>query len=167
MGPHTSGDASPREVLDALRRIVQAIRESSRRAEHELGVSGAQLFVLDTLAVAPALSLNDLARRTRTHQSSVSTVVTRLVKRGLIRRTRGADDGRRLSLALSPEGRRLVSRAPDLAQHRLLRGVDKLAPGARRSLAASLSALAEELDGGRGRPPMFFDGPEKGRRARG
>ncbi len=167
MGAHVSEEAAARDVLDALRRIVQALRESSRRAEQELGISGAQLFVLDTLAVAPALSLNELAQRTRTHQSSVSAVVTRLVKRGLIRRTRDADDARRLTLTLSPEGRRLVVRAPDLAQHRLVRGVDKLASGARRSLAASLSALAHELDGGRGSPSMFFDSSQKGRRSRG
>ena len=166
MGAHTSDEAAAREVLDSLRRIVQALRESSRRAEQELGISGAQLFVLDALAMAPALSLNELAQRTRTHQSSVSTVVARLVKRGFIRRTRG-DDARRVTLTLSPEGRRLAIRAPDLAQNRLVRGIDKLAPAARRTLAASLSALAQEVDGGRGTPPMFFDNTQKGRRSRG
>ena len=157
-----------REILDGLRRIVQALRESSRRSEQALGVSGAQLFVLDTLAGAPALSLNELAQRTRTHQSSVSTVVARLAKRGLIRRSRAADDARRLNLALSPDGRRLVARAPDLAQNRLVRGIDKLRPASRRGLAAALAALANEVDGGRSTPQMFFDSPEqKGRRFRG
>ena len=167
MGAHASDEAA-RQVLDSLRRIVQALRESSRRAEQELGVSGAQLFVLDTLALAPALSLNELAQRTRTHQSSVSTVVARLVKRGLIRRARAGDDARRLTLALSPDGRRLVARAPDVAQHRLLRAIDQLAPASRRVVAAALRALAQEVDGGRASPPMFFDSPEqKGRRSRG
>jgi DNA-binding MarR family transcriptional regulator len=168
MGTHASDEAAARQVLDSLRRIVQALRESSRRAEQELGVSGAQLFVLDALSLSPALSLNELAQRTRTHQSSVSTVVTRLVKRGLIRRARAGDDARRLTLALSPDGRRLVARAPDVAQNRLLRGIDRLAPTTRRALATALAALATELDGGRGTPPMFFDSvKQKGRRARG
>jgi len=168
MGSHASDEAAARQVLDSLRRIVQALRESSRRAEQELGVSGAQVFVLDALALAPALSLNELAQRTRTHQSSVSTVVTRLVKRGLIRRARADEDGRRLTLALSPDGRRLVARAPDVAQNRLLRAIDKLAPASRRVMAAALNAWASAVDGGRATPPMFFDAPEqKGRRSRG
>jgi DNA-binding MarR family transcriptional regulator len=168
MGTHASAEIAARQVLDSLRRIVQALRESSRRAEQELGVSGAQLFVLDALALAPALSLNDLARRTRTHQSSVSTVVARLVKRGLIRRARADEDGRRVTLALSPDGRRLVARAPDVAQNRLLRGIDRLAPASRRALAGALATLADHVDGGRCTPQMFFDSIEqKGRRARG
>jgi DNA-binding MarR family transcriptional regulator len=83
MGSHTNSTAArPRDVLDSLRRIVQVLRESSRRAERQLGISGAQLFVLEKLAEAPSQSLNELAERTHTHQSSVSTVVARLVKRG-------------------------------------------------------------------------------------
>src|SRR3954462_4851945 len=155
MGAHATDEASSRDALDSLRRIVQALRESSRRAEHDLGVSGAQLFVLDTLALAPALSLNELAARTHTHQSSVSTVVARLVKRGLIRRTRADDDVRRLALTLSAEGRRLVARAPELAQSRLVHGIDRLPAGTRRTLATALGVLAGDLDGGRTAPRMF------------
>jgi DNA-binding MarR family transcriptional regulator len=59
-------------VLDAVRRIVQALRESSRQAERQVGLSGAQLFVLQKLAESPASSVNELAARTHTHQSSVS-----------------------------------------------------------------------------------------------
>src|SRR5262245_64858968 len=93
MGSHISRDPAPpdepsdthsREVLDSLRRIVQTLRESSRRAEQRLGISGAQLFVLEQLASGPSHSLNDLAARTFTHQSSVSTVVARLVEEGLV-----------------------------------------------------------------------------------
>ena len=72
-----------REVLDAIRRIVQALRESSRAAEKGVGLSSAQLFVLQTLQETPGLSLNELAERTRTHQSSVSVVVTKLARQRL------------------------------------------------------------------------------------
>src|SRR3954468_12674201 len=99
MGPHTStgtstGDVDVRIVLDGVRRIVQSLRESSRRAEKRVGMSGAQLFVLQKLEEAPAQSLNDLAGRTHTHQSSVSTIVARLVERGLVTRMRSPRDGR-------------------------------------------------------------------------
>ncbi|HJY34709.1 MAG TPA: hypothetical protein VJ260_07640, partial [Vicinamibacterales bacterium] len=65
MGAHTSGRPhETRGILDAVRRIVRELHESSRAAEKQVGLSGAQLFVLQTLAEHPGASLNDLAART-------------------------------------------------------------------------------------------------------
>src|SRR5665213_199086 len=72
-----------REILDSIRRIVRLLRVSSREAEREVGLSGAQLFVLRTLSEHKFLSVNELAERTHTHQSSVSVVVQVLVDKGL------------------------------------------------------------------------------------
>jgi DNA-binding MarR family transcriptional regulator len=143
--------------MESLRRIVQALRESSRRAEQQVGLSGAQLFVLAKLAEAPALSLNELAERTHTHQSSVSTVVSRLVGRGLVRRVRAKDDRRCVALTLSREGQRLIARAPGAAQDRLIAGIERLSPGSRRQLADGLATVAREMDAEQGRAAMFFD----------
>src|SRR5439155_20477086 len=56
-------DPSARAALDAIRRIVRALREESRASERWLGLSAAQLFVLNRLAMAPAVSVNELADR--------------------------------------------------------------------------------------------------------
>ena len=64
------------QILDSFRRIVRVLRESSRAAENSFGLSGAQLFVLQTLSRHPEVSLNELAEHTRTHQSTVSVVVS-------------------------------------------------------------------------------------------
>src|SRR5262252_5667928 len=108
MGAHISSRAETRAVMNGVRHIVQALRESSRAAERQAGVSGAQLFVLHTLSDAPAVTMNELAAKTYTHQSSVSTVVSRLVERGLVIRRPSAADGRRRELSLTPSGRRLA-----------------------------------------------------------
>ena len=158
MGPHTSsGDGDVRAVLDGVRRIVQSLRESSRWAEKHVGMSGAQLFVLQKLEEAPAQSLNALAARTHTHQSSVSTIVARLVERGLVTRTRSSQDGRTIELDLSGRGRRLAARAPDAAQERLIRAVRQLPSARRRALASTLSALGQAMDSADRQPPMFFE----------
>ena len=73
--------------MNAIRSIVRALRVSSRMIESKMGMSGAQLFVLQQLAEKPAHSLNELAERTATHQSSVSVVVRRLVDHGYVART--------------------------------------------------------------------------------
>lgn len=154
MGANTS--VATREVLNAVRRIVQTLHESSRNAERHVAVSGAQLFVLQRLAESPATSLNELAERTHTHQSSVSVVVTRLVHRGLVRRTKADRDGRRLQLSLTKAGRQLAARAPDLAQDRLIAAINAL-PARRRTLLASvMKDLAQAVAGAR-RAEMFFE----------
>ena len=152
-----------REVLDAIRRIVQALRESSRLAESRVGLSGAQLFVLRTVAELPGLSLNELAERTRTHQSSVSAVVTRLAREGLVQKRTADGDARRVEIRLSPSGRRRLARAPQSAQERLVASVDAL-PGLERArLAVTLDGLVRGMALPRKRPAMFFE--ESARRA--
>src|SRR5215470_9599078 len=86
---------SVRAIMDALRRIVRGLRLTARDAERSAGISGAQLFVLQSLAEERASSLNDLADRTLTDQSSVSVVVKRLADRKLVARKAAADDARR------------------------------------------------------------------------
>ena len=144
-------------ALDALRRIVSTLHESSRAAEHRLGVSGAQLFVLQQLVDAPASSVNELAERTRTHQSSVSVVVRRLVERGLVRRRASRDDARRQEVAITAAGRALLERAVPTAQQRLVEGLDSLATAEARRLADALEGWLAAAGISTGEPPLFFE----------
>jgi DNA-binding MarR family transcriptional regulator len=157
MGPHISRDSSSRDVLDSLRRIVQALRESSRRAEQRLGISGAQLFVLEKLADAPSQSLNELAARTFTHQSSVSTVVARLVEQRLVSRRRSTGDGRKLELVLTARGRAVASQTTGAAQERLITSVERMPAPFRRQLATLLAQIVDRMEVTEERPRMFFD----------
>src|SRR3989442_1394745 len=104
--PASGGEVTA--ILDSIRRIVRVLRVASRAAEKDFGLSAAQLFVLHALAEGPALSLNEVAERTRTHQSSVSVVVQRLVDRGLVVRDSVAGDARRKGLSLTPAARPLL-----------------------------------------------------------
>ena len=169
MVSHRFADAPPAEsrtVLDAIRRIVQALRVSSRASEQRLGLSGAQLFVLQTLARQGAWSLNDLADRTATHQSSVSVVVDKLVARELVRRTQSRMDKRRVELSITAAGRKLLARAPEAAQERLITGLSLLPDGDRKGLARALSELARQMQVSEERPQLFFEDDSNNGRAR-
>jgi DNA-binding MarR family transcriptional regulator len=146
-----------RSILDDLRRIVRVLRESSRAAEQGLGVSGAQLFVLQTLADAPALSLTALAERTHTHQSSVSVVVRRLVERGLLRRSVSEQDGRVRELSVTARGSKLLQRAPLAAQDDLIAGLEQLSSEQRAGLASALSTLVQTMRLTDEPAEMFFE----------
>lgn len=144
-------------VFDPLRRLVHALHVASRETERRLGVTGAQLFVLTQLRATPSLSINALADRTMTHQSTVSVVVRRLVRRKLVKKMRAEDDARRVELTLTAMGVALLKRAPEVLQVRLASAIAGLPAAERRALAHGLDHLVNELGVGDAPPAMFFE----------
>jgi DNA-binding MarR family transcriptional regulator len=151
-------------ILDAVRRLVQLLRLSDRAAQARVGLSAAQLFVLYELGKEDALSLKELAERTRTDQSSVSVVVARLVTSGYVTRDRAEDDARRLVLKLTRTGRSVLQRAPAIAQERLLEALETLSASARRQFADSFAKVLEAMGAEKGTPPMLFEDPAAAKR---
>ncbi|WP_233261462.1 MarR family winged helix-turn-helix transcriptional regulator [Vitiosangium sp. GDMCC 1.1324] len=156
-----------RTVMDAIRRIVRLLRVSARASEGLVGISGAQLFVLQQLAEAGACSINELAERTFTHQSSVSVVVSRLMERGFVSRRPSEVDARRAEVSLTSEGRELLRTAPPMAQARLISGLRKLEPAQRAALAEGLATLVRELGLDAEAAPLFFEDEAPSRRRQG
>src|SRR5260221_7517042 len=122
-------------ILDAVQKLVRLLRLADRSAQRDVGLSGAQLFVLHELGRTPALSLSELADRPWTDQSSVSVVVTRLVDAGLVSRDRDSRDARRLILNLTKAGRALLQKAPPVAQQQLIDVIERMALADRRHFA--------------------------------
>lgn len=145
------------KILDSIRRLVQLLRLSDRSAERAVGLSGAQLFVLEELGKAPALSINELAERTRTDQSSVSVVAARLVEQGMVARARSPEDGRRVQMSLTRRGRAALRKAPPVAQQKLLEALDSLSAGDRRRLSEAFGRVVDQMGVDRGAAPMFFE----------
>ncbi|HEY8038675.1 MAG TPA: MarR family winged helix-turn-helix transcriptional regulator [Polyangiaceae bacterium] len=143
--------------MDGLRRIVRDLRLSARDAERSAGISGAQLFVLQALTDESASSLNELADRTLTDQSSVSVVVKRLADQKLVARKPSAVDARRIELSLTAAGRRLLARCPEPTQARLVTALRRLAAGELASLTAGIGALVRGMGIEDDAPRMLFD----------
>ena len=164
MSPHRA-DSDLDAVINSLRRITQGVRLSSSVVQQKLGITGAQLFVLQQLADQPVSSLRELQTRTFTDQSSVSVVVSRLVASGHVARRRSKTDARRIELALTPSGRALVKRAPELAQTRLVEALRTVAAKDLKTAAAVLEHAARAVSPD-DEPAMFFEPPvRKSRRA--
>jgi DNA-binding MarR family transcriptional regulator len=165
----TSSDSrfDSRAVMDSIRQIVHALERGSSAIQRELGISGAQLFVLQTLAAAGKLSINELAARSYTHQSSVSVVVSRLVEAGLVSRSAALADARRSEVSVTPAGRRLVNASPATPQERLLSAVSALPPAKLAMLRSTLEQVVISSGMAAEHPPMFFEasGPTKPEKA--
>ncbi|MEO8333730.1 MAG: MarR family winged helix-turn-helix transcriptional regulator [bacterium] len=149
-------DASSR-CLNAIRSFVRAIHVSGRAIEAEIGLGLAQVFVLQELAKQAASSLNELAARTATHQSSVSVVVKRLSDRGLVTRAADAVDRRRLHIVLTPAGRAMLANAPETIQSRLLRGLGGMDLSSQVRLAELLDQWLVAAGVDAGAPPMLLE----------
>lgn len=149
--------AAAAQVLDSLRRIVRVLRASTHAVERDLGITGAQLFVLRELAAEPGVSIRRLSERTLTDPSSVSVVAARLVDLGLVARRLDPADARRSALSLTSRGKALLARAPEPFQVRLARALRDLPRARLRRLNEDLAAVVREAGVDSGAPPMFFD----------
>lgn len=146
------------DVMDGIRAVVRALRINTRAIEKQLGISLAQLWVLQILDERPAESLNELAVATATHQSSVSVVVRRLVERALVTRTTAHRDKRRVRIELTDAGRSLLANAPPTVQVALVDGLRRLGPDRRSELASLMREwLTESGLDLNSSPPMLME----------
>jgi DNA-binding MarR family transcriptional regulator len=148
-------DEDVRKSMDGLRRIVRALRLAATDVERELGVTVAQLFVLQQLADGKPRSINQLAEQTVTDPSTISGLMRRLLDAGLANRKTSEADARRAEVSLTPKGAELLARAPNAPQAKLVAALSALPAKQLRALATGLAAVASRL--GPVEPTFFFD----------
>ncbi|MFL5815701.1 MAG: MarR family winged helix-turn-helix transcriptional regulator [Bdellovibrionia bacterium] len=144
-------------IMDSIRKIVRSLRLASSAAEKDLGLNAAQLFVLQQLTEGQRLSINEIAARTHTHQSSVSVVVGRLHDQGLVSRAPSSEDGRRMEVSLTTKGRNLCKKAPRAAQENMLGAISALTPEEQKTLAVLLDKLVRGSSFDREPASLFFE----------
>lgn len=96
------------EVLDFLRLIWavdQALQRSSKRMEATMGVTGPQRLVIRIVGRFPGIPAGHLARLLHVHPGTLTGIVKRLERQGMIRKRSDPRDGRRALLGLTDKGR--------------------------------------------------------------
>jgi DNA-binding MarR family transcriptional regulator len=148
------------EIVSALRRIVRAIDLRSRRLFEQSGLTGPQLLVLREASRLSGASISALARGVDLSQPTVSGIIDRLERRGMVRRARGTGDRRTVMVAVTPEGGRTLRDAPSLLQDRFRSELARLKEWEQTQLLATLQRVAammnaEEIDAA----PVLATGP--------
>ena len=151
--------------MDGLRSLVRALGASARTAGSTGSVSGAQLFALRQIDAHPGIGVNELASATLAGQSTVSELVSKLVRQGLVRRETAEDDARHVRLSLTAEGRRAIRKTKPTAQERLVAGLEALPAKTRKNLAKGIELWLDRSGLAHVAPGFFFE--NESRRTRG
>ena len=157
MGTNINPSEVVGRALVSIRRLVRTLRTTAVSVERETGLSTAQTFVLQLLLVAPAESMNELAERTSTDQSSVSVVVSRLEAKGLVARQPSVTDARRTHVVITSEGISLMQTKPSTVQQRLTHALACLPPDSLQLLATELNNLVALLGAGEEPATLIFE----------
>jgi DNA-binding MarR family transcriptional regulator len=135
-----------RDILIALRRIMRAIDLHSKRLERRAGLTVPQILLLQALDEAGSLPVSELARRVSLSQATVTSILDRLERKGLLARSRGAQDRRMVLVALTPDGRERMQHLPGLLQEDFVSRFDRLETWEQSMLTAAVQRIASILD---------------------
>ena len=123
----TAISADPTTIANRLRPALLRLNRELRREIHSLGVTGGQVSLLIKVQKEPGIGIRELAQWERMSTPGMSKCVARLESAGLVRR-RELDDRRRVGLALTQAGSRVLSsvkRRPTAWLAERLRGLSR------------------------------------------
>lgn len=134
------------EFMRLLWAVDHGLQRESKRMAAALGVTGPQRLVIRVVGRFPGLSAGQLAEILHLHPSTLTGVLRRLERKGLLARRQDPRDRRRAVLGLSAAGRRLdveASGTIEAVMKNVLAG-----RAGKETLAARevLLALAERLE---------------------
>jgi DNA-binding MarR family transcriptional regulator len=121
------------ELAMALRAAYLAMHRRTDAALARHGVTADQFVLLAALSAGDALTQRDLGRQAGSDPNTVRAMLVLLEKRGLIARTPHPSDGRALTVALTPAGRRTYRAlwaASELVRSSLMRALGTDSPDA-------------------------------------
>lgn len=102
--------------VDQVLEVIIYLYTESRRITKELArradLTGPQLTVVKLLEQIGDMSLSELSERIRAQNSTVTGIIDRMVREGLVARERSKDDRRVVFIRLTPKGQRLARDIP-------------------------------------------------------
>ena len=144
----------PRVALDPvvvarrLRPVVLHLARHLRRELKSLGVTGGQAALLAVIHERPGIGVRALAAMEGVSPAGISGHVDRLEAAGFVHRTRDEEtDRRRVGLALTAEGERVLRAVRRKRTHWLATQLEALDPDELAAVDAAIGPLQQLLEG--------------------
>jgi DNA-binding MarR family transcriptional regulator len=150
------------EVLEFMRllwAVDHGLQSTSKRMESTLGLTGPQRLVVRLVGRFPGITAGTLAQILHVHPSTLTGVLKRLEKRGLLERKADPLDGRKALFALTEAGRTLDIPSEGTVESAVQRVLSRMSRTRILCTQDVLTALAQELGGV---PTPDEEGPESG-----
>lgn len=132
--------------LIALRRIVRSTELFGMEIRQITGVTPTQFRVLQIIGEQGLATAKAISTRMRVSQGTVTSLVDKLVRDGLVVRQKSALDRRQTDVILTEAGRDVLTNAPDPLQQRFVRKFAAMEDWEQAMLVASLERVATMLD---------------------
>jgi DNA-binding MarR family transcriptional regulator len=135
----------PLEFLRLLWAVAHGLESLSKRMTTRLGITGPQRLVVRLVGRFPSITSGQLAQLLHVHPSTLTGVLQRLERRGLLTRQRDGSDRRRALIGLTAEGRRFDVETAGTNEAAVAATLRQLEPGESESARRALSLLAVAL----------------------
>ena len=136
------------DILIQIRKIVRSINLESKKIQKEYGVSIPQVLCLNYLhnAENSQATQRELKRFLNLNSSTVSGIIHRLEKKGLVARLPKSGDKRVVHIALTSAGDKLIAIMPSLLHEQLSDKLQALNASELKRIEESLDVLVRLLD---------------------
>lgn len=129
------------EVIRTLKQVMDAVKKNIKCQYKDVNLTGAQGMLVGTLAHHGEMKISDLSQRLNLSNSTISGIVDRLEKQGLVERIRSKEDRRVVHVNITPEFKKTaeekfkevekeietkMSKASEEELDRILEGLDTL-----------------------------------------
>jgi MarR family transcriptional regulator, organic hydroperoxide resistance regulator len=101
-----------KEVLKHFREIYIQAKSELKDNVKKTGLSGSQLWIMQQIYNFNGISNSELANNLTLHVSTCSILVNKLIKKGLVEKTRSPTDERKIVLTITSKGKQLMANAP-------------------------------------------------------
>lgn len=144
-----SAEQRCRDMLVSLRKITQAITLHSRDLSRRYGLTGPQLIILSEIANNQTLSVTELARYISLSQATVTDILNRLEKRGLIARTRDSVDRRRVLIRITDQCQQILSQTPPPLQETFVERYSTLSEWEQLMILSAFKRVVDLMSAGK------------------
>ena len=134
------------ELANRLRPVLLMLNRHLRREAHAEGITGGQAALLAQIRHHPGLGVRELAAREGISAPSMTRYLDRLERADLIVRTRAPEDARRIRLALTPKGVRVLRSLRRRRTAWLAERLDGLSAAELRAIATAIEPLGRLVE---------------------
>ena len=134
------------KLANELRPLLLQLNRHLRRELAPLGITAAQAALLHAIRTNPGIGVRELAEREGMSGPGMTANLDRLDAAGLIRRTRSERDRRRVDLALTEKGLRVLRSARARRTAWLAARLKRLTPAELAAVEAAIPPLARLLE---------------------